>query len=223
MLAELPFALLEIQSERQQAAILPKVGWSRRSLTKNPQRYRLQNASGVRYLPCFSLAKNYFTKKKKKNGSSLAILRFQNTMPNRPKGKDECSKVSQLHLSAEQFLKIKSPRRNKYKAIKTVYNNITYDSKQEADRARELDMLLLIREILKWERQIKFDLHVNGKKIGKYIPDFKVTDINNKVHYEECKGFLTPLSSRSIKHFRAEYPDLELRVLYARPKARSRR
>jgi len=91
-----------------------------------------------------------------------------------------------------------------------------YDSKQEAGRAQELDLMLLSKAILNWERQIKFDLHVNNIKIGKYIPDFKVTDNDNKTHYEECKGFLTQLASRSIKHFRAEYPELELRVLYAK-------
>ena len=99
-------------------------------------------------------------------------------------------------MSLKEYMAIapqKSSRYNKYGAKKTEYNGITFDSKAEAHRAYELDMLKHSGEVTKVEYQPSFDCIVNGKKICKYIADFKVTYADGHVEYEDTKGFKTPV------------------------------
>lgn len=61
---------------------------------------------------------------------------------------------------------------NKYKAIKTTVDGITFDSKREARRWAELCLLQKSGEIERLERQVKFVLTVNAQLITKYTADF---------------------------------------------------
>ena len=63
--------------------------------------------------------------------------------------------------------------RNKYNAIKQTYNGEVFDSKKELKRYMELELLLRAKEITDLELHPKFDLIVNGVKIGRYTADFK--------------------------------------------------
>ncbi len=63
--------------------------------------------------------------------------------------------------------------RNKYNAIKQTYNGEIFDSKKELNRFMELEILLRAREISDLEVHPKFDLMVNGVKIGRYTADFR--------------------------------------------------
>ena len=63
--------------------------------------------------------------------------------------------------------------RNKYNAIKQTYNGEFFDSKKELNRFMELEILLRAREISDLEVHPKFDLMVNGVKIGRYTADFR--------------------------------------------------
>ncbi len=63
--------------------------------------------------------------------------------------------------------------RNKYNAIKQTYNGEVFDSKKELKRYMELELLLRAKEITDLELHPKFDLMVNGVKIGRYTADFK--------------------------------------------------
>lgn len=83
------------------------------------------------------------------------------------------------------------PKRNKYNAQSCVYNGYNYDSKKEASYAMELDWLIKAGEVIKFERQHRFDLEVNGKHICKYYIDFKVYYSDGHIEYVEVKGFET--------------------------------
>jgi len=63
--------------------------------------------------------------------------------------------------------------RNKYNAIKQTYNGEVFDSKKELKRYMELELLLRAKEITDLELHPKFDLMVNGVKIGRYTADFR--------------------------------------------------
>lgn len=77
---------------------------------------------------------------------------------------------------------------NKYHAKKTEYNGRTFDSKKEANRAWELDMLKKAGEVVEVEYQPVFECVIDGKKICKYIADFQVTYKDGHVEYEDIKG-----------------------------------
>ena len=63
--------------------------------------------------------------------------------------------------------------KNKYNAIKQTYKGETFDSKKELNRFMELEILLRAKEISDLELHPKFDLMVNGVKIGRYTADFR--------------------------------------------------
>lgn len=63
------------------------------------------------------------------------------------------------HMTAEEFRKASTaPKRNKYRAVKTVVDGITFDSKKEAARWQELKLLEKAGEISHLERQGKIYL-----------------------------------------------------------------
>ena len=81
---------------------------------------------------------------------------------------------------------------NKYRNIKTTYNGVLYDSKKEANRAQELDLLVKAQKIKDLQRQISIPLMVNNIKVASYKPDFIYFDIEqNKVIIEDVKGMIT--------------------------------
>jgi len=86
-------------------------------------------------------------------------------------------------------------KRNKYGARKTTVDGITFDSKWEAQRWGELQAMErggLVRDL---ERQVKYDIIVNGEKICRYIADFRYKivedDGTTKDVVEDAKGFET--------------------------------
>lgn len=82
---------------------------------------------------------------------------------------------------------------NKYHAKKTEYNGRTFDSKKEANRAWELDMLKKAGEVVDIDYQPVFVCVVEGKKICKYYADFQVTYADGRVEIEDVKGMKTPV------------------------------
>ena len=68
--------------------------------------------------------------------------------------------------------------RNKFNAIKTTIEGITFDSKREARRWQELKLLERAGEIERLERQVPFSLVVEGQKIAtwKSNKDSRTTD-----------------------------------------------
>ncbi|MDO4649191.1 MAG: DUF1064 domain-containing protein [Eubacteriales bacterium] len=103
---------------------------------------------------------------------------------------------------------------SKYHSKKTVIDGITFDSRKEARRYRELSLLERAGAISDLERQVKFVLipaqrevskerYTRGAKKGEfkpgkllerecsYVADFRYTE-NGQVIVEDTKGFRTP-------------------------------
>lgn len=87
--------------------------------------------------------------------------------------------------------------RNKYGAKKTQVGEVQFDSKKEAQRYMELQLLERAGEISNLRRQVKIDLMGQhrplltrtGRKM-KLTFDFSYTE-EGFVIYEDCKGFRT--------------------------------
>ena len=79
------------------------------------------------------------------------------------------------------------PPRSKFGNVRTEYKGETYDSKAEADRAKELDLLKAVGQVWCWYRQPVFHL---GCPENTYRADFLVID-KEGVHVEDVKGVST--------------------------------
>jgi hypothetical protein len=103
-------------------------------------------------------------------------------------------------------------RRHKYNAVRIEYGGAIYDSKAEATRAAELDVLLKHDRIQNWERQVTVEL-VKGFKAR---IDFKVHDpAGQGSWYEDVKGVETQ-RTRDIKRLWAAHGPLPLVILKRR-------
>lgn len=80
---------------------------------------------------------------------------------------------------------------SKYGNKKTRYNGRVYDSKKEANRAMEIDLMIRSGDVKSVEVQPSFPIVVNGKKICTYKADFKITYSDGDVVIEDVKGMRT--------------------------------
>jgi Protein of unknown function (DUF1064) len=71
---------------------------------------------------------------------------------------------------------LRLPKRNKFGAIKTVVDGITFDSKREAFHYGTLKQRETAGEIERLECHPKYELKVNGLLICKFKPDFRFFD-----------------------------------------------
>ena len=83
-------------------------------------------------------------------------------------------------------------RANKYRAVKTTIDGITFDSKREAARYWELKWLQKAGVISHLELQPEFDFKIGGKKLFTYRADFGYFE-NGKRVVEDVKGVRTPV------------------------------
>jgi hypothetical protein len=77
------------------------------------------------------------------------------------------------HLYQEQEQKVK---KSKYLSQKIDADGLTFDSKKEYKRYRELKILLKAGEIGFLARQVEFQFQIKGGKIASYFADFVYTD-----------------------------------------------
>jgi len=98
---------------------------------------------------------------------------------------------------------------SKYRATRKEYDGITYDSKAEAARAAELDVLLRVGEITLWLRQPR--VRLGGGRVP-YTPDFFVLAAPSAAWFEDVKGAETQ-RFRDIRRLWPGDMPLELRVL----------
>ena len=113
---------------------------------------------------------------------------------------------------------------NKYRNIKTVVDGITFDSKKEAARYGQLKLMEKAGEIAELELQPKFQMVVNGVKLGSYIGDFQYNeyltpkakrpkDEHDRVSVvEDVKGVKTPVYNLKKKLVKALY-GIEIREI----------
>jgi len=87
-------------------------------------------------------------------------------------------------------------RRNKFRAKKTEFMGMKFDSKWEAERYGQLHKKFEAGEIEDLERQVRFNIVVNGHKICAYVADYTYfeRDENDERHFvvEDAKGVETP-------------------------------
>jgi len=106
----------------------------------------------------------------------------------------------------EYYAYLGGNKKNKYGAMKTEYNGEMYDSKAEAHRAFELDMMEKSGLINDLERQKKFPVSINGKVVFTYIADFTYIDLEKKkLVVEDVKGMRTPMFNLKKKCVEAQY------------------
>jgi hypothetical protein len=85
----------------------------------------------------------------------------------------------------------KDARPNKYRAKRTEYNSIHYDSQREAQYAAELDLLVRTKKIVSWERQFPVRIEIDGVPILTHKVDFRLTNLDGSYELHEVKGFAT--------------------------------
>ncbi|MEE1050200.1 MAG: DUF1064 domain-containing protein [Clostridia bacterium] len=85
-------------------------------------------------------------------------------------------------------------KNNKYSNTKITIDGVTYDSKKEARRHRELLLLERAGKITNLERQVKFELipKQDGERACTYVADFVYTNVDTGERVvEDTKGFKT--------------------------------
>lgn len=80
-----------------------------------------------------------------------------------------------------------SQTKSKYQNRKTELDGVTYDSKKEARRAAELNLMLKNGEIITLARQVRFRL----TKGIEYVADFVYTTKDGEQIIEDVKGMKT--------------------------------
>jgi hypothetical protein len=99
-------------------------------------------------------------------------------------------------------------QQNKWSRVKkTNYKGDIYDSGFEGNYAFELDMRVKAGEIVKWERQVKIPLDVNGYHIANYYIDFIAYYPDGTIEYIETKGYPTEIWKMKFKIFEALYSE----------------
>ena len=99
--------------------------------------------------------------------------------------------------------------RNKYNAVKTTVDGITFDSKAEARRYGELKLLKQAGQIRWFNLQPSF-LLTGGVR---YRPDFIVCGQDGRIWVEDVKGMETQAFKIKRKMWAALYPDIWLEVI----------
>lgn len=121
-------------------------------------------------------------------------------------------------ITAKEYRRLVPPKkRNKYGAQAVVVNGVRFASKTEAERDAELKLLEMGDRIHGIERQPKFDLYVNGKKICRYIGDWSYRDGPAREHnaqrvVEDRKGHITPAFKIKWALAKALHPEIEWRL-----------
>lgn len=118
------------------------------------------------------------------------------------------------YKDVRSLLALPRKRQSKYKNKAGWLDGVYWHSKREYARWLELCRLQDAGEIFGLRRQVPFDLHVNGVKIGTYHADFTyhlknqhvVEDVKAKKRAGQTRSATaTGLYQRSKRHLKAEY------------------
>jgi hypothetical protein len=117
------------------------------------------------------------------------------------------------HEYLASIAKQEKKRGNKYGAKKTVIDGITFDSQREAEVYCDLCRLEKAGKIRDFTRQRKFELTINGQRIGSYKADFAFTDIEQggRLRVVDVKGVITRDFRRVQKIMKALY-DIDVEI-----------
>lgn len=120
---------------------------------------------------------------------------------------------SQIGAPLETRSALPPKESSKYRNQKVVVDGYQFDSKLEAKRYQELQLLQKSGAISELEFHKHWDLHVNNIMIGYYEADFTYRE-NGNIVIEDAKGVMTPLYRWKKKHVLAEY-GIEIREINA--------
>jgi Protein of unknown function (DUF1064) len=100
----------------------------------------------------------------------------------------------------------KASKASKYHNQKTEHNGIQFDSRKEADRYQDLILMERARLIQDIELQPRYNLVVNGHRLGFYRADFRYKDVATScVVVEDVKGVKTAVYNLKKKLVKALY------------------
>lgn len=105
---------------------------------------------------------------------------------------------------------------NKYGNKKITIDGISFDSKKEAFKYRELKILEKAGIIKNLKLQPRYELQPKFKKNGKsfrkieYVSDFEYAQ-DGKIIVEDTKGFLTDIYRLKLKMFEYNFPELTIK------------
>ena len=101
-----------------------------------------------------------------------------------------------MAMSAEEYraLVAAQPKRLKFQNKPTTVDDIRFDSKGEARRWGELQLLARAGEIQNLQRQVTFDLSVAGMHVCSYVADFVYDEKGTRVVEDfKCRATKTAL------------------------------
>lgn len=97
-------------------------------------------------------------------------------------------------------------KKSKFKNIRVFNDAGKFDSKWEAERYQQLQLLEKAGEIRDLRAQVSFSLMANDEQVGSYVADAVYFDVKlNRKVVEDAKGCKTPLYRWKARHFRAQY------------------
>lgn len=104
--------------------------------------------------------------------------------------------------------------RNKYGAVRTEVDGISFASKAEARRYGELILLSKAGQIKTLVLQPRFKLIVKDVLICTYVADFQYYDVAKGCDVvEDVKGMIAPHSKIKMKLFQVLYPFYDFRIV----------
>ena len=109
---------------------------------------------------------------------------------------------------SKENMKVNFARRQKYNATATEYRGWRFDSKAEANYARELDEKVGSGEVYMWLRQTPFDLGEDTR----YRSDFVVILTSGDIFAVDVKGMETQ-SFKKIKRLWKKYGMIPLQIV----------
>lgn len=106
---------------------------------------------------------------------------------------DDLRKSPVAHLNKHLFATPAAAlKKSKYGSSKTEVNGIVFDSKKEANRYKELLLLMKAGTIELLELQVTYELNEGGSHSIKYVADFVYVDgKSGQKIVEDAKGFRT--------------------------------
>lgn len=123
------------------------------------------------------------------------------------------------HWSLDKYRSYKN-KTNKYSNEKIIVDGIEFDSKLEARRWQQLNLLQKAGNIKDLRRQIKFELQPSYIKNDKviqsinYVADFVYYDLNKRQFIiEDTKGYKTEIYKLKKKILEYKYPELEIKEI----------
>ena len=95
---------------------------------------------------------------------------------------------------------ISEKKPSKYRNRKTTYKGIQFDSQKEENRYQELELLERAGLIRNIELQPRYDLTVNGHKLGFYKADFRYKEVaTDALVIEDVKSKATKTAVYMLK------------------------